>query len=128
MAYNIPEDLKYTREHEWIAIKEDDVIVLGLTDYAQDQLEDIVYLDLPEPGMELSEGDAFGSVEAVKAVEDIYTPVAGEIVEVNTSLEDKPELCNQDPYGEGWLVKIKCSDSSDLDKLLSAADYKDLVG
>ncbi|MCP4725977.1 MAG: glycine cleavage system protein GcvH [bacterium] len=128
MDYNIPDDLKYTRDHEWVAVKEDNVIVLGVTDYAQDQLEDIVYLELPETGLEISAGDAFGSVEAVKAVEDIYTPVSGEVVEINEALEDKPELCNQDPYGEGWLVKIKCSDMSEVDGLLSADDYKGLIG
>jgi len=128
MDYNIPDDLKYTRDHEWVAVKEDNVVVLGVTDYAQDQLEDIVYLELPETGLEVGVGDAFGSVEAVKAVEDIYTPVSGEIVEINEALEDKPELCNQDPYGEGWLVKIKCSDMSEVDSLLSADDYKGLIG
>ncbi|MFC1564173.1 glycine cleavage system protein GcvH [candidate division KSB1 bacterium] len=127
MDYKIPDNLMYTREHEWLAVKEDNTVVLGITDYAQDQLEDIVYLDLPEAGLEVSAGDAFGSVEAVKAVEDIYTPVTGEIIEVNATLEDKPELCNQDPYGEGWLVKIKCSDMSEVDALLSADDYKGLI-
>ncbi len=127
MDYNIPDNLKYTREHEWVAVLEDNIISLGVTDYAQDQLEDIVYLDLPDAGLEISAGDAFGSVEAVKAVEDIYTPVSGEIVEINEALEDKPELCNQDPYGEGWLVKIKCSDMSEVDALLSAGEYKELI-
>ncbi|MFC1562186.1 glycine cleavage system protein GcvH [candidate division KSB1 bacterium] len=122
----IPDDLRYTNEHEWIRI-EGDIAVVGLTDYAQDQLEDIVYLDLPEPGMQVKQHDAFGSVEAVKAVEDIYSPVSGELVEVNSELEDKPELCNQKPYGDGWLVKIKMSDTSEVDNLLTAEQYRELL-
>ncbi len=126
MGVNIPDNLSYTKEHEWISF-DGDTATVGLTDYAQDALEDIVYLDLPEVGTQVNSGDAFGSVEAVKAVEDIYAPVSGEIIEVNAELEDKPELCNQDPYGAGWLVKIKMSDTSETDNLLSAEQYNGML-
>ncbi len=126
MSVKILDDLKYTKDHEWIRI-DGDTITVGLSDYAQDQLEDIVYLDLPDAGLEVEKEESFGSVEAVKAVEDIYSPVTGEIVEVNELLEDKPELCNTDPYGDGWLVKIKVTDSSELEELLSADEYKKLI-
>ena len=126
MSVKVLDDLKYTKEHEWIRV-DGDTITVGLSDYAQDQLEDIVYLDLPDTGLDVAKDEPFGSVEAVKAVEDIYSPVTGEIVEVNELLEDKPELCNTDPYGDGWLVKIKFSDSSELDDLLSADEYKRLI-
>ncbi len=127
MAIEIPDDLSYTQEHEWAYIEGDDVVVVGVTDFAQDQLEDIVYLELPEVGSSIAANEPFGSIEAVKAVEDLFSPVTGEIVEVNHQLEEKPELCNKDPYGDGWLVKIKMSDKSEFDGLLSAKDYKALI-
>jgi len=127
MDIHIPDDLYYTREHEWLYIEGDDVAVVGVTDYAQDQLEDIVYLELPEIGTKVTMNEPFGSIEAVKAVEDIFAPVSGEIVDVNTKLEDKPELCNQDPYEEGWIVKIKMSDKSEIESLLSAESYRSLI-
>ena len=126
MAIQVKDDYFYTKEHEWVRL-DGDIAVIGLSDYAQDALEDIVYLDLPEAGLQVAQHESFGSVEAVKAVEDIYAPVSGEIIEVNSALEDKPELCNQDPYGEGWLVKIKITDKSETDNLLSADQYRSLV-
>ena len=127
MAIEIPEDLLYTQEHEWIYLESDDVIVIGITDFAQDQLEDIVYFELPDVGTAVTANEPFGTIEAVKAVEDLFSPVTGEIVEINHNLEEKPELCNQDPYEKGWIVKIKTSDKSDLNSLLSAKDYKALL-
>ncbi len=127
MAIEIPDDLLYTQEHQWAYVEGDDVIVVGITDFAQDQLEDIVYLELPEVGTAVTANEPFGTIEAVKAVEDLFSPVTGEIVDVNHKLEEKPVLCNQDPYEEGWIVKIKTSDKSDLDSLLSAKDYKALI-
>lgn len=126
MAVKILDDLRYTKEHEWVRV-EGDTATIGLSDYAQDALEDIVYLDLPAEGTNVSNGDSFGSVEAVKAVEDIYAPVGGEIIAVNEKLEDQPELCNQDPYGEGWLVKIKMTDAGEVDALLTADQYRELI-
>jgi len=127
MDVKIPDNLLYTKDHEWMSVDDSGIATMGLTDYAQDQLEDIVYLDLPEVGTNVSSGEAFGSVEAVKAVEDIFAPVSGEIVEVNAKLEDQPELCNQDPYGEGWLVKINMADKSEADSLLPADKYRELL-
>jgi len=127
MAIDIPPDLKYTREHEWIYVEGEDVVVIGITDFAQDQLEDIVYLELPEVGTPVEVNEPFGTIEAVKAVEDLFAPVTGEIVDVNHQLEEKPELCNLDPYGDGWIVKIKFSDKSEFDNLISAKDYSALI-
>ena len=127
MASEIPEDLYYTLEHEWTYIEGEDTAVVGITDYAQDQLEDIVYLELPETGTRVVANEPFGTIEAVKAVEDLFAPVSGEIVEINHQLEEKPELCNRDPYGDGWIIKIKFSDKSDFDSLISAKDYRALI-
>lgn len=122
---NIPEDLKYTKSHEWVKI-EGNVATVGITDHAQSELGDIVYVDLPSPGRMVAVDDAFGTVESVKTVSDIYSPVAGEVVEANADLETSSELMNQDPYGRGWLVKIRFESASD--RLLTANEYKDLLG
>ena len=121
-----PEDLKYTEEHEWVLI-EDDVVTVGITDFAQDALGDVVFVELPEEGATLEAGKSFGVVESVKAVSDIYAPVSGEVVEVNEELPDTPELVNTSPYEDGWMVKIKLSDPSELDSLLDADAYKAFV-
>lgn len=124
---NIPEELKYTEEHEW-ARKDGDLVVVGITDYAQGELGDIVYLDLPAPGDKFSQNDAFGSIEAVKAASDLYLPLGGEIVEVNDTLADAPETINADPYGEGWMVKIKIDSEDEFQTLMDAASYKNHIG
>jgi glycine cleavage system H protein len=118
-----PDDRKYTREHEW-ARKEDGSVRVGITWYAQDALGDIVYVDLPAPGTPVKAMQPFGEVESTKSVSDLFSPVTGAIVERNTRLEEAPELINQDPHGDGWMVTIEMSDPSDLDSLLSAADYQ----
>jgi glycine cleavage system H protein len=123
---NIPDNLKYSQEHEW-AKEEKGAIVIGITDYAQGELGDIVFIDLPEAGTVVSQNDSFGTIEAVKAASDIYCPVSGEIIEVNTALTDTPELINQDPYGQGWMIKVKPADSSGIDTLMDAAAYKKLI-
>jgi len=123
---NIPAELKYTKDHEWAKI-DDDIVTVGITDYAQGQLGDVVYVDLPEVGREVSQNDTFGSIEAVKAVADMYSPVSGEVVEVNQSISNAPEKINQDPYGEGWMVKIRISNPDELKTLMDAAAYKDLL-
>lgn len=123
---NFPENIKYTSEHEWIRL-EGDVAYVGITDYAQDQLGDIVFVDIQTVGETLNAGDVFGTIEVVKTISDIFLPVGGEVLEQNEALADQPELVNQDPYGEGWLVKIKPADDADFDSLLSAEDYKKLI-
>jgi len=123
---NIPAELKYTKDHEWAKI-DDDIVTVGITDYAQGQLGDVVYVDLPEVGREVSQNDTFGSIEAVKAVADMYSPVSGEVVEVNQAISNAPEKINQDPYGEGWMVKIRISNPDELKTLMDAAAYKDLL-
>ena len=120
---NIPDNLKYTKEDEWILI-EGDIATIGITDYAQDSLADLVYFELPEVGDTLAAGDEFGVVESVKAAADLYAPVSGEVVEANSALEDTPELANSDPYGEAWIVKIKLSNPDEVDGLMDAAAYK----
>ena len=122
----VPDDLMYTEEHEWVKV-EDDTATIGITDYAQGELGDIVFIEMPSVGDEISQMDAFGTIEAVKAVSDLFAPVSGEIVEVNQLLEDDPETVNRDPYNDGWMVKIKLSDPSELDNLLDAATYKDKI-
>ncbi|MDJ0754778.1 MAG: glycine cleavage system protein GcvH [Ardenticatenaceae bacterium] len=117
-----PENLRYSKEDEWILV-EGDVATIGITDYAQDSLADIVYLELPDVGDSVSNGDTFGVVESVKAASDLYAPVSGEVVEVNDDLVDTPESINEDPYGAAWMVKIKMSDPSELDGLMDAAGY-----
>jgi glycine cleavage system H protein len=120
---SVPEELQYTRSHEWVRT-EDDTATIGITDYAQEELGDIVYVELPEEGDTFDAGDSFGSIESVKAVSDLYTPVGGEVVEVNEALNDSPEKINEDPYGDGWIVKLRVSDEGDL---LSASDYEQLL-
>ncbi len=123
---NIPADLKYSKDHEWARI-EGDTAVVGITDYAQNELGDIVYVELPEVGSQVEQGKTFGTIEAVKAVSDLYAPVSGEVVEVNEKLNDSPELVNQDPYGEGWMIKIKMSNPDEVNNLLSKEDYEALL-
>jgi glycine cleavage system H protein len=120
---NIPEDLQYTNSHEWVRI-EGDTATIGITDHAQDELGDVVFVELPGEGDTFDAGESFGTVESVKAVSDLYAPVGGEVVEVNTSLEDAPEKINEDPYGEGWMVKLRTSDEADL---LSPEEYEKVV-
>lgn len=123
---NIPQELKYTKEHEYVR-EEGGVVVIGITDYAQGELGDIVFLELPEPGATFEAGDTFGTIEAVKAVSDLYAPIGGEIVEVNTALDNDPAAVNTDPYGDGWMIKMRPADSSALDGLMDAAAYEGLV-
>ncbi len=121
------ENLLYTENHEWVKV-EGEMAYFGITDYAQHELGDIVYFEFPEIGDEITAGETFGSVEAVKAVEDMFAPVSGEVIEINEALEDKPELANQSPFEEGWIIKIKLSDKSELEKLLDAKSYEKLIG
>ena len=122
-----PQELKYTKDHEWIRI-EGDIAVIGITAYAQGELGDIVYVDVDALGETLDAEETFGSVEAVKTVSDLFMPLGGEIIEFNEELEETPEAVNEDPYGKGWMVKVKISDSSEVDALLSAADYQKIIG
>lgn len=124
---NLPKELKYTKDHEWVKI-EGDTAWVGITDFAQGELGDIVYLDVETEGEELDIEEVFGTVEAVKTVSDLFMPISGEVIEVNSALEDEPELVNTDAYGKGWLIKIKISKKDELDALLSDEDYKELVG
>lgn len=121
-----PEHLKYTREHEW-AHREGTLVTVGITDYAQERLGEIVYVELPEEGTEVSQGEAFGVVESTKAVSDLYSPVSGTVAEVNDTLVDSPELINEDPYEDGWIIKIEMSDASEFDDLMSASAYATFV-
>lgn len=122
-----PANLKYTREHEWIKDHGDGTATVGITDFAQGELGDIVFVELEEVGFEFAQDDSFGTVEAVKTVSELYAPVDGEIIEVNEALEDNPELVNEDPYGDGWMVKIKLSDPSQLEDLLNASEYEEIT-
>lgn len=124
---NIPSNLKYTKDHEWVSV-EGDIVTVGITDFAQGELGDIVYVEVETVDETLEAEEVFGTVEAVKTVSDLFLPVSGEIIEFNEILEDEPEKVNTDPYGDGWMIKIKCSDSSQLDNLLSPDDYKALIG
>lgn len=124
---NIPSELKYTKDHEWVKI-DGDVATVGITDFAQGELGDIVYVEVETLDETLDKDEVFGTVEAVKTVSDLFLPLAGEIIEFNESLEDEPEKVNSDPYGDGWMIKIKISDESQVDGLLSDSDYKELVG
>ncbi len=124
---NIPQDLKYTKDHEWIRV-EGDTVTIGITDFAQSELGDIVYVEVETLDETLDKEEVFGTVEAVKTVSDLYLPISGEIVEFNESLEDEPEKVNSDPYGEGWMIKVKFSDESQLEELLSADAYKEIIG
>jgi len=121
-----PSDRRYTKEHEWVRV-EDNMGTVGITDYAQDQLGDIVYVDLPAVGMQVKQLEKLGEIESVKAVSDLYSPVSGEVVEVNQGVNDKPELVNQSPYEEGWLVRVRLADPVELDNLLTAKQYDELI-
>tara|TARA_B100001093_G_scaffold421777_1_gene414186 strand:+ start:1256 stop:1633 length:378 start_codon:yes stop_codon:yes gene_type:complete len=124
---NIPEDLKYTNDHEWVKI-EDDIAIIGVTDFAQGELGDIVYVEVDTIDEELDKEEVFGTVEAVKTVSDLFMPISGEVVEFNESLETNPEKVNEDPYGEGWMIKIKMSNPSEVEELMSAEDYGKSIG
>ena len=123
---NIPQNLRYTSEHEWIRI-EGDMAYVGITDYAQEQLGDIVFVDIPTVGESLQGGDTFGTIEVVKTVSDLFLPIAGEVTEQNENLEEHPELVHTDPYGEGWLIKLKPANPQEADSLLDAEAYKKLI-
>ncbi len=124
---NIPEELKYTKDHEWVRI-EGDTAVIGITDFAQGELGDIVYVEIETEGESLDQEEVFGTIEAVKTVSDLFMPLSGEITAFNSDLEDSPETVNDHPYDKGWMIKVKMSDTSQLDDLLDASAYKDLIG
>ncbi len=126
MSNNIPENLRYSKDHEWVLV-EGDVATIGITDYAQHSLGDVVYVDLPRSGDSFNSHEAFGSVESVKAVSEVFTPIAGEIVEVNDALNDDAEKVNSDPYGEAWFIKIKMENAGEVDKMLSAEEYEEYL-
>ena len=123
---NIPADLKYTQDHEWVRV-EGDVAVVGITDFAQGELGDVVFVEIETEGEELAKGETFGTVEAVKTVSDLFMPVSGEVAEVNEALADDPELVNKDPYGEGWMIKVTLKDASELDELMDAEAYQAMI-
>jgi len=123
----IPQGLKFSTDHEWVKV-EDNIAYIGVSDYAQSELGDIVFIDIEPDLEEIANGETFGSIEAVKTVSDLYAPVSGKVLEVNAALEDEPELVNKDPYGEGWLIKVECSDLAQLNSLLSVEDYKKQIG
>ena len=125
---NFPADMKYTKDHEWIKVDNDGIATIGITDFAQRELGDIVYVDITTVGKNLNAEEVFGTVEAVKTVSDLFLPVAGTINEVNPALENKPELVNEDPYGEGWMVKMTLSNPADVDALMDAQAYEQMVG
>ena len=124
---NIPSELKYTKDHEWVKV-DNDIVTIGITDFAQSELGDIVYVEVETLDETLEAEEVFGTVEAVKTVSDLFLPVSGEIIEFNEALEDEPEKVNTDPYGDGWMIKVKCADVSQIEELLSADDYKALIG
>ena len=124
---SIPAELKYTKDHEWVRI-EGNIAVVGITDFAQGELGDIVFVDIDSVGDELNAGDVFGSVEAVKTVSDLYLPLSGKVVEFNEELESEPELVNTDPYGKGWIIKLKIANDADQSELLSAEQYQEVIG
>lgn len=121
-----PDDLRYSKEHEWVLV-EGNVATIGITDYAQEQLGDIVFVELPAVGDKLSKEDTFGVVESVKSVNDIYAPISGKVLEVNDDLPDNPEIVNDDPYGDGWMIKVEVADAEELDDLMTADEYRDYV-
>jgi len=123
---NVPDNLHYSKDHEWVSV-EGDVAVIGITEHAQEQLGDVVYVELPKTGESFAAHESFGSVESVKAVSEIFTPISGEVAEVNESLNDEPEKVNKDPYGEGWMIKMKMSAPGEVDSLLTAAEYEDFT-
>ena len=124
---NIPDKLLYTEEHEWVALDED-VATIGITDFAQSELGDIVFVELPSVGDSVTKGDSFGTIEAVKAVSDLFAPVSGEVVEVNEALSETPEIINESPYDDGWMIRIRVTDDSEQEMLLTAEAYKDIIG
>ncbi|MDA3860923.1 MAG: glycine cleavage system protein GcvH [Melioribacteraceae bacterium] len=124
---NVPDGMKFSKDHEWIKV-EGSTVSIGVSDYAQSELGDIVFVDIESDLEEINSGETFGSIEAVKTVSDLYAPISGKVLEVNPALEDEPELVNTDPYGDGWLIKVECSDLSQLDSLLSTEDYKKQIG
>jgi glycine cleavage system H protein len=123
---NVPENLHYSKDHEWVRV-EGDTAVVGITDHAQAQLGDVVYVELPKSGEEFTAHESFGSVESVKAVSEVFTPVSGKVTEANDSLNDQPEQVNNDPYGDGWMIKIKMNSAGEVDSLLTAAEYEDFT-
>ncbi|MEP7318382.1 MAG: glycine cleavage system protein GcvH [Panacibacter sp.] len=125
---SFPTDVKYTKDHEWIKLTDGDTAVIGITQFAQQELGDIVYVDIASTGKTLNKDEVFGTVEAVKTVSDLFLPVTGKVLEVNPILEKQPELVNSDPYGEGWMIKLQVSDVNDLNELMDAAAYEQLVG
>lgn len=122
----IPKELRYSEEHEWAAV-DDNIATIGITDYAQEQLGDVVYIELPETGTPVTKGDKFGVVESVKAVSDIYSPLTGTVVTVNTGLPNTPETINEEPYGDGWMIRVEMSDPEELNDLMTAAEYKKFI-
>lgn len=125
---NIPNDLKYTAEHEYVRNSADGIVEVGITDYAQGELGDVVYVELPAVGTKLAKHDVFGTIEAVKAVSELFSPVAGEVIEINPRLDQEPALVNSDPYGAGWMIKIRPDDAGSLDSLMDAGAYKTHIG
>jgi glycine cleavage system H protein len=123
---NVPEDLHYSKDHEWVRVDGDQAII-GITDYAQNSLGDVVYVELPKVDEEFAANESFGSVESVKAVSEVFTPVAGVVAKINESLADEPEKVNSDPYGEGWMIRVKMANSGEVDSLLTAAEYEDFT-
>ena len=123
---NVPEDLHYSKDHEWVRV-DGNIAIVGITDYAQDSLGDVVYVELPKAGEKFAANESFGSVESVKAVSEVFSPVSGEIEEVNDSLTDEPEKVNTDPYGDGWMIRVNMSASGEVDSLLTAAEYEDFT-
>jgi glycine cleavage system H protein len=122
----IPDDLHYSKDHEWVRV-EGNIAVVGITDYAQDSLGDVVYIELPKVGDEFAANESFGSVESVKAVSEVFSPVSGEVVGINETLNDEPEKVNQDPYGQGWMIRVQMSNPGEVDSLLTAAEYEDFT-
>ena len=122
-----PENLKYTKDHEWIRV-EGDTGIVGITEYAQGELGDVVFVELPQIGKQVKQGESFGTIEAVKAVSDLYAPIAGDVTEINSELEKAPELVNKDPYSKGWIMKLKISDKKELNTLLDVKAYRELIG
>lgn len=123
-----PADLRYTEEHEWVRLDEDGTATVGITDFAQSELGDIVYIEIESEGEEFGANEIFGTIEAVKTVSDLFLPIAGTVIEVNDSLEDAPETVNSDPYGDGWLIKMQVADAADFESLLTVEAYKELIG
>ena len=125
---NIPDDLRYTEEHEYVRTTSDGIVEVGITDYAQGELGDVVYVELPAPGTKLGKHDVFGTIEAVKAVSELFSPVAGEVVEINSRLDGEPALVNSDPYGAGWMIRIRPDDASVVESLMDSASYEKHIG